>query len=117
VSRVARLVWERPDGERVEFALEGETLVVGRGDDASICIDEPLVSRQHARLERRESGWVLVDLGSTNRTRVNGEVVIRERGLVDGDELRFARAKCVYHDGDHEPTAVGPHPGESGKSR
>jgi len=92
----ARLVWERPDGHKVEFALLGDTMVVGRGDDAGICIDEPLVSRQHARLERREGGWVLVDLGSTNRTRVNGDVVIKERDLVHGDEVRFARAKCQY---------------------
>jgi pSer/pThr/pTyr-binding forkhead associated (FHA) protein len=96
VREIARLVWERSDGERVEFALVGDTLVVGRGDDASICIDEPLVSRQHARLERRESGWVVVDLGSTNRTRVNGDVVMRDRALAHGDELRFGRARCLY---------------------
>lgn len=71
-----------------------ETVVVGR-EDATIEIDEPLVSRQHARLERRESGWRLVDLGSTNLTRVNGEVV-RERDLEDGDEIRFARANCRF---------------------
>jgi pSer/pThr/pTyr-binding forkhead associated (FHA) protein len=90
----ARLVWERPDGERVEFCLDERTLLVGR-DDAPILIDEPLVSRQHARLERRDGSWVVVDLGSTNLTRVNGEVV-RERELVHGDEVRFARAKCVF---------------------
>jgi pSer/pThr/pTyr-binding forkhead associated (FHA) protein len=100
VTKAARLVWQRPDGERVSFELEGDTLVVGRGDDASICIDEPLVSRQHARLERREGRWVVVDLGSTNRTRVNGDVVLREHDLAHGDELRFARAKCTYLEGD-----------------
>jgi len=96
VSAGARLVWQRPDGEQVEFPLEGDPLVVGRDEDASICIDEPLVSRQHARLERRKDGWVLVDLGSTNRTRVNGDVVMRERGLAHGDEVHFARARCLY---------------------
>ena len=90
----ARLVWERPDGERVAFPLDADTLVVGR-DDAAILIDEPLVSRQHARIERRDGSWVLVDLGSTNLTRVNGEV-IRERELAHGDEVKFARAKCVF---------------------
>jgi pSer/pThr/pTyr-binding forkhead associated (FHA) protein len=90
----ARLVWERPDGERVEFPLDSDTLVVGR-DDAAILIDEPLVSRQHARLERRDGSWVLVDLGSTNLTRVNGEV-IRERELAHGDEVKFARARCRF---------------------
>jgi pSer/pThr/pTyr-binding forkhead associated (FHA) protein len=116
VSPGARLVWERRDGESVEFALEGDTLVVGRGDDASICIDEPLVSRQHARLERRESGWVVVDLGSTNRTRVNGEVVMRERVLVHGDELRFGRAKCMYYAADI-PAATAPGQGEAPEPR
>jgi pSer/pThr/pTyr-binding forkhead associated (FHA) protein len=90
----ARLVWDRPDGERVEFPLDVETLVVGR-EDAAIEIDEPLVSRQHARLEQCDEGWKLVDLGSTNLTRVNGEV-IRERILADGDKVHFARAACRF---------------------
>jgi pSer/pThr/pTyr-binding forkhead associated (FHA) protein len=45
-----------------------------------------------------------VDLGSTNRTRVNGDVVMRERVLQHGDELRFARARCVFL---AEPPSVG----------
>ena len=93
-AAAARLVWERPDGENVEFPLRGHAIVVGR-EDAAIEIDEPLVSRQHARLERSDTGWKLVDLGSTNLTRVNGEVV-RERQLEDGDEIRFARATCRF---------------------
>ena len=90
----ARLVWERPDGERVEYALAEEALVVGR-EDAPILIDEPLVSRQHARIEWRDDAWVVVDLDSTNFTRVNGEVV-HYRDLADGDEVQFARAKCRF---------------------
>ena len=90
----ARLVWERPDGESVEYALDQDTLVVGR-EDVDILVDEPLVSRQHARLERRDDGWVVVDLGSTNLTRVNGNAV-RECLLADGDEVRFSRAKCRF---------------------
>ena len=93
-AATARLVWERPDGERVEFALDAETLIVGR-EDAAIEIDEALVSRQHARVERHREGWKLVDLGSTNLTRVNNEV-IRERFLEHGDEIRFARATCRF---------------------
>ena len=37
----------------------------------------------------------MLDLGSTNRTRVNGEAV-SERELRDGDEVRFARARCRF---------------------
>jgi len=96
VSVPARLVWERPGGTAVEFPLEGDSLEVGRDDDVAIRVDEPLVSRRHARLEKREHGWVLVDLGSTNFTRVNGERIRREQELQDGDELTFGRARCRF---------------------
>jgi pSer/pThr/pTyr-binding forkhead associated (FHA) protein len=70
-------------------------LTVGRDETANLLVDEPLVSRIHARLERRGTAWFVIDIGSTNYTRVNGEAVA-ERELKDGDELRFARAKCVF---------------------
>jgi pSer/pThr/pTyr-binding forkhead associated (FHA) protein len=96
VSPAARLVWHRPDGQEVEFPLGGEALEVGRDADVAIRLDEPLVSRRHARIERRGEVWVVVDLGSTNFTRVNGERLRRERDLAHGDELRFGRARCVF---------------------
>ena len=94
--RPSRLVWERKDGTRVEFPLEARPLIVGRdGESADIVVDEPLVSRAHARLEPRDGGFAVLDLGSTNLTRVNGEVV-SERALRHGDEVRFARARCLF---------------------
>ena len=68
---------------------------MGRDEDADIRVDEPLVSRAHARIERRGDTYFVQDLGSTNLTRVNGEVV-SERALQDGDELRFGRACCRF---------------------
>jgi pSer/pThr/pTyr-binding forkhead associated (FHA) protein len=96
VSARARLVWERSDGGRVEFALDGDAHEVGRDEDVAIRVDEPLVSRRHARIQKRGDGWIVVDLGSTNFTRVNGQRVRRERELEHGDELRFGRAKLVF---------------------
>ena len=96
MSPAARLVWQRPDGQEVEFPLDGEALEVGRDEDVAIRLDEPLVSRRHARIERRGEAWVVVDLGSTNFTRVNGERLRRERELAHGDELHFGRAKCRF---------------------
>jgi pSer/pThr/pTyr-binding forkhead associated (FHA) protein len=95
MSSGARLVWQRADGARVEFPLGDEPLLVGRGEEADIRVDEPLVSRLHARVEPRPEGYALVDLGSTNYTRVNGERVT-EQLLRHGDEVRFARARCEY---------------------
>lgn len=99
MSASARLVWERPDGGKVEFALDAEKLEIGRDEDVAIRVDEPLVSRRHASIERRGEGWVVVDLGSTNFTRVNGQRVRRERALEHGDELRLGRAKLVFEEG------------------
>ena len=96
MSPRARLVWERSDGQAVEFPLEGDAFEIGRDGKLAIRIDEPLVSRRHARIERRGEVWVLVDLGSTNFTRLNGQRVRRECELADGDELRFARARCRF---------------------
>jgi len=91
----AHLVWEKGDGSRVEFPLTGEVMVVGRDETAEIRVDEPLVSRAHARIERRGDDYFVLDLGSTNLTRVNGEVV-SERELGHGDEVRFGRARCRF---------------------
>ena len=96
MSGEARLVWERKGGSPVEFPLEGDSVEVGRDEGAAIRVDEPLVSRRHARLERRPDGWVVVDLASTNFTRVNGERVRREQVLAHGDELRLGRAVCRF---------------------
>ncbi len=90
-----RLLWERSDGSRVEFPLTLPVMVVGRDAEADICLDEPLVSRSHARIERRGGQYVVIDLGSTNLTRVNGAAVT-QRELEDGDEIRFARARCRF---------------------
>jgi pSer/pThr/pTyr-binding forkhead associated (FHA) protein len=90
----AVLVWTS-GGEPKEFPLDRAAMVVGRDPEADIRIDEPLVSRAHARIETRGSALYVVDLGSTNLTRVNGEVVA-ERELRHGDELQFARARCTF---------------------
>jgi pSer/pThr/pTyr-binding forkhead associated (FHA) protein len=96
VTPAARLVWERSDGGRVEFPLDGEEHELGRDEDVAIRVDEPLVSRRHARIKRRGEGWVVVDLGSTNFTRVNGQRVRREQELEHGDEIRLGRTKLTF---------------------
>jgi len=96
---VARLVWAKGNGDRAEYPLDRDILLVGRDDSADIRIDEPLVSRAHARIERRGGRYFLIDLGSTNYTRVNGSVVA-EQELKDGDELFFGRARCRFVIGD-----------------
>jgi pSer/pThr/pTyr-binding forkhead associated (FHA) protein len=78
----------------------------GRDEDADIQVDEPLVSRAHARIERRGAAFFVLDLGSTNLTRVNGDAV-HERELHHGDEVRFGRARCRFAAPSKDPVAAG----------
>jgi pSer/pThr/pTyr-binding forkhead associated (FHA) protein len=91
----ARLLWVRGDGSEVPFDLRPQPMLVGRDEGSDIRVDEPLVSRAHARIEGRGDGYVVLDLGSTNLTKVNG-VVVTECVLRDGDEVTFGRAKCRF---------------------
>ena len=88
----------------MEFPLDAEVLTVGRDEEADIRVDEALVSRHHARIERRAGRYFVLDLGSTNRTRVNGAPV-SERELHHGDEVRFARAVCKFVEETATPAA------------
>lgn len=62
-------------------------VVVGRSPDAQVHVpDDPYVSRRHVYFEVSPPHCRLRDLGSTNPTHVNGEVVV-ERDLRDGDVI------------------------------
>lgn len=75
-----------PGGRRV--VLTDAVTKVGRLPDCEVQLVDASVSRYHAEVRARGGGFVVVDLGSTNGTRVNG-VRVSERALCDGDELSF----------------------------
>lgn len=75
-----------PDGQR--FVLDAEPVRIGRHPDSEILLADPKASRHHAEIRAQGDGFVVVDLGSTNGTRVNG-LVVGEHVLVDGDDLAF----------------------------
>ena len=72
------------DGRRV--SIGEDPVSIGRLPECDILLSDPNVSRRHAEVRRRGNEFVVVDLGSTNGTRVNGAGV-RERRLADGDEI------------------------------
>ncbi len=71
-----------PDGKRI--SIGEEPVAIGRVAEGAVVLSDPNVSRNHAEVRRFGAGFVVVDLGSTNGTRVNGALV-KERRLVDGD--------------------------------
>jgi diguanylate cyclase (GGDEF)-like protein len=82
------------------YSLFG-TLSIGRGRDADIRIQGDGISRQHARIHVSPVGVVLEDLGSTNGSFVNGEKVVEQCPLNDGDKIQLGGAtilKLTYQD-------------------
>src|SRR6266702_2289822 len=77
---------------------------IGRADYNDLVIPDPSVSTSHAKLQRREGVWVLVDLESTNGTFVDGERVKGDAPLAPGATVRLGDVQLVF-----EPTddAVG----------
>lgn len=71
-----------------EFLVGDSRISVGRIDSNQIVIDDPSVSRHHARIQRENDKWVLYDLGSSNGTFVGGRPV-QQRELKDGDKVMF----------------------------
>ena len=69
--------------------------VFGRLPACEVTLDDPSVSRRHARLKRSPDGWVIEDLGSTNGVKVNGARVA-ERALDDGDELKLGSVTLAF---------------------
>jgi hypothetical protein len=90
-----------PDGRlRVEVgnravALDRPVTVLGRGAEADLRLPDTGVSRRHAELRVERDGVRLVDLGSTNGTRVNGRPV-SEALLADGDRVELGATTVVY---------------------
>jgi diguanylate cyclase (GGDEF)-like protein len=94
-SRDACLVHIYPTGPGMGFrlALGDSPVVVGRGADCDIRINDHSVSRRHARIQPEADGYSAVDLQSTNGTYVNDQPVSVHR-LQDGDYLRIGN--CIY---------------------
>jgi hypothetical protein len=83
-----------PDGDRVQIALDPVT--IGRSPDCDIVLNDQAISRQHAEVRREEDGFILVDLGSLNGTKVNGAGVKAPRTLQDGDQIRIGAHTIVF---------------------
>lgn len=69
------------------FPLRQATVLVGRGLNCSVVLNDPSVSRRHFNILRTPEAWKLIDLGSGNGTRVDGvlqqEIELREGARIE----------------------------------
>jgi hypothetical protein len=82
-----------PSGDR--FSLTESIITIGRHPDSNLVLADPNVSRNHAEIRPQGDRFAVVDLGSTNGTKVNG-VRVSTQLLDDGDEVSFGNTKMRF---------------------
>ncbi len=66
-------------------------ILVGRGSDCQLVLDDDYVSTRHARVVAGETGLYIEDLGSTNGTYVNGARITAPTAISLSDTLRIGK--------------------------
>jgi hypothetical protein len=82
-----------PNNER--FVLGNHVTTLGRLPDCDLTLNDANVSRRHAEIRPMGDSFVLIDLGSTNGSKVNGMRVVQHE-LADGDELTFGSIRLFF---------------------
>jgi putative peptide zinc metalloprotease protein len=96
------LVLVLPDGRRV--AIEGG-MTIGRGDAATVKLEDPTVSRLHARIHVGPDGPLIADAGSRFGVMVAGEPLVEPRPLQPGTEIRLGNVVMSVERAEPSPAA------------
>ena len=85
------------------FDITSPLVHVGRGAHNEVSIADESVSDSHAKLQRREGVWHVIDLESTNGTYVAGKRIVGEERIQGTPDLRFGGVKMTFHAGPAGP--------------
>lgn len=92
----AKLILNSPEGGGLEIAVES-SVTIGRAPGNDVVLDDPLVSREHARVERYEDGsFLLMDLGSSNGTSLNDRTLEAPARLQSGDVAGVGETSLTF---------------------
>lgn len=95
-QRVAVLALLGPDGSHIRRVKITRRLVLGRGEDCDISLDDRTASRQHAEIVNSADGsWLIRDMKSRNGTTVNG-ANISEHRLTNGDRIGIGSSALEF---------------------
>jgi Protein of unknown function (DUF3662)/FHA domain len=81
-------------GRRLLVGPDGA--VIGRSRECDVVIDDPNVSRRHVEVRARGGSWIVIDLGSTNGSRLNGRRLERPEVMQAGDEIEVGTSVIVF---------------------
>ncbi len=80
------------------LSLSGDEVVIGRSNQANICLESSLLSRRHALIRKLGPEFRLFDLESANGVFLNG-VRVHSAGLHEGDTIQIGDVVLVFHEG------------------
>jgi len=84
------------DGRSLNFPISKDKITIGRNEDCDLTLtSDKTVSRHHAQIEKTEEGYLLTDLGSYNRTKVN-EKLVQSVLLKHNDKIRIGRTNLIF---------------------
>jgi len=74
-----------------KISLDDAPLLIGRGSDAAIRLDDDYVSTRHARIAASGDQWFVEDLGSTNGTYIGSQRLTQPTTLQLGTQIRIGK--------------------------
>ena len=80
----------------IRYAIRTPLAQVGRGANNDVRLTDESVSEIHAKLDRRDDGWYVLDMNSTNGTYASGSRVTGERRLEGTPDVRFGGVKLRF---------------------
>ncbi|UCG65085.1 MAG: FHA domain-containing protein [Deltaproteobacteria bacterium] len=84
------------DGRSLNFPISKDKITIGRSEDCDLTLtSDKTVSRSHAQIEKIKEGYLLTDLGSYNRTKVN-EKLVQSVLLKHNDKIRIGRTNLIF---------------------
>jgi pSer/pThr/pTyr-binding forkhead associated (FHA) protein len=96
-----------------EFVFDQASVLIGRTSECDVILYDTGVSRRHARIFLEDGQFYVEDVGSSNGTQVNGELVKR-RPLKDGDSIALGPVVFAFKTVELEPPTAEEEVGQGG---
>ncbi|MBN2712036.1 MAG: FHA domain-containing protein [Planctomycetes bacterium] len=94
--------------ERIEI-ISGREVILGRGKQCNIVVQDKSLSRQHCMIIRGADGYVIKDMNSANGTRLNGAKIGTPQPLLTGDLINIGKTRILFvadTEEDHEDDGI-----------
>jgi hypothetical protein len=118
MTKLYKLILQSGPTAGTEFVLENPEIFLGRDVNNDITINDPEVSRRHARLIRQGENYIYEDLGSTNGSFILNQRLTTPVLLTPGTTITIGERVVIYYVVNaFDPSATVASPGVSSASK